>query len=111
MATEVIVALITGACAIFGQWMITRSESKKTDAKRAQEAQDRAVMQAVKDTELKELLRGIGERLDIHNGYAEKFAQMSMYAHRLPPSLFISAASMSVNHVRFVLPEGARPSK
>ena len=77
MSTEIVVALITGACAIMGQWMITKSESKKTDAKRAQEAQDRAVMQAVKDTELKELLRGIGERLDIHNGYAEKFAQMS----------------------------------
>ena len=45
------------------------------------------------------------------NCCSEKFAQISMYAQRLPPSLFISAASISVNHVRFVLPEGARPSK
>ncbi|MBP5311902.1 MAG: hypothetical protein J6112_03610 [Clostridia bacterium] len=79
MGTEIMVALITGVCAIIGQWMITRSESKKADVKRAQESEDRAVAQAVKDTELKNLLHGITERLDIHNGYAEKFSQMSVH--------------------------------
>lgn len=87
MATEVIVALITGACAIFGQWMITRSESKKADDKRSKEQEERAVAQAVKDAEIKNQLAAIEKKLDIHNGYAEKFSAVTGHLEEIDKAL------------------------
>lgn len=87
MATEVMVALITGLCAIVGQWMITRSESKKGDAKRLKEQEERAVRQAIKETELKNHLAAIEQKLDIHNGYAEKFALMSVHIEEIDKAI------------------------
>jgi len=73
----IIIALITGLCAIVGQWIISRNASRQNDLKRATEAQKRAVEQAVKDTEMKALLKSIEAKLEEHNGYAEKFSQMT----------------------------------
>lgn len=87
MATEVMVALITGLCAIVGQWMITRSESKKGDAKRLKEQEERAVRQAIKETELKNHLAAIEQKLDIHNGYAEKFALISVHIEEIDKAI------------------------
>lgn len=87
MATEVCVALITGMCAIVGQWLITRSDSKKNDAKRQADKEERAVKQAVKDTELKALLEAIEQRLDIHNSYAEKFAAMTTHFEEIDKAI------------------------
>lgn len=98
MATEVMVAIITGICAIVGQWMITRSESKKGDAKRAKEQEERAVEQAIKETELKAHLDSIEKKLDIHNGYAEKLAQISIHLEEIDKAII--AMQKDIEYIR-----------
>ena len=63
MSEEIIVAIITGACAVLGQWLITRQQTAK-----------RKVDEAVRDARIDDKLAGIEERLDTHNRYAEKFS-------------------------------------
>lgn len=66
MDSEIIVALITGLCAVFGQWLISRKQSKEriaADAKREQKIDD----------ELMEIRR----RLDSHNNYASHLASIT----------------------------------
>lgn len=98
MAPEIIVALITGGCAIIGQWMITRSESKKGDEKRQKEQERRAVEQAIKDTDLKNHLASIEEKLDIHNGYAEKFALMTVHLEEIDKAII--AMQKDIEYIR-----------
>ena len=60
---EIIVAIITGVCAVLGQWIISRNQSKNQkieDAKRDQKHEDR--------------LSVIEKKIDEHNGYAKMFA-------------------------------------
>lgn len=64
MDNTVIVALIAGACAVFGQWLITRQQTAK-----------RRIDEAVRDAKLDDRLARIEERLDSHNSYAEKFVE------------------------------------
>lgn len=62
MSEAVIVALITGICAVVGQLIITRQQTAK-----------RRIDEAVRDAKLDDRLSRIEERLDSHNSYAEKF--------------------------------------
>ena len=62
MSEAVIVALITGVCAVVGQLIITRQQTAK-----------RKIDEAVRDAKLDDRLSRIEERLDSHNSYAEKF--------------------------------------
>lgn len=62
MSEAVIVALITGICAVVGQLVITRQQTAK-----------RRIDEAVRDAKLDDRLSRIEERLDSHNSYAEKF--------------------------------------
>lgn len=62
MSEAVIVALITGVCAVVGQLIITRQQTAK-----------RRIDEAVRDAKLDDRLSRIEERLDSHNSYAEKF--------------------------------------
>lgn len=62
MSEAVIVALITGICAVVGQLIITRQQTAK-----------RRIDEAVRDAKLDDRLARIEERLDSHNSYAEKF--------------------------------------
>lgn len=62
MSEAVIVALITGVCAVVGQLIITRQQTAK-----------RRIDEAVRDAKLDDRLARIEERLDSHNSYAEKF--------------------------------------
>lgn len=64
MSDTIIVAIITGICAVFGQWLITRQQTAK-----------RRVDEAVRDAKLDDRLARIEERLDSHNNYAEKFVE------------------------------------
>lgn len=64
MSETVLVAIITGVCAVFGQWLITRQQTAK-----------RRIDEAVRDAKLNDRLSRIEERLDSHNNYAEKFTQ------------------------------------
>lgn len=65
MTEGVIIAIITGACAVFGQWLISRQQTAK-----------RRVDEAVRDALQEERLKAIEEKLDVHNGYAERFAEI-----------------------------------
>lgn len=65
MSDAVIVALITGICAVVGQWLISRKQSH-----------DRETAEAVRDQRIEDRLQGVEKKLDIHNGYAEKFAEI-----------------------------------
>ena len=62
MSETIVVAIITGICAVFGQWLITRQQTAK-----------RRIDEAVRDAKLDDRLSRIEDRLDSHNSYAEKF--------------------------------------
>ena len=62
MSDAVIVALITGLCAVIGHWLISRGQAEK---KREEDVE--------RDTRMDERMKGIERRLDMHNKYAEKF--------------------------------------
>ena len=64
MSEAVIIALITGICAVVGQLIITRQQTAK-----------RRIDEAVRDAKLDDRLARIEERLDSHNSYAEKFVE------------------------------------
>lgn len=66
MSEAIIVALIAGACSIFGQWLVSRGQEKK-----------RKVDEAVRDARFEDRLSNVEEKLDIHNGYAEKFTSIA----------------------------------
>lgn len=63
MSDVIIVAIITGVCAVFGQWLITRQQTAK-----------RRIEEAVRDAKLDDRLAGVERRLDKHNRYAERFS-------------------------------------
>lgn len=63
----VVVAIITGFFSVIGQWMISRSQSKKNK-----------VEDAVRDARLEDRLRSVERKLDEHNGYAARFSEIGM---------------------------------
>ena len=65
LSEGVLIALITGLCAVVGQWLISRSQNEK-----------RKVDDAVRDARLDDRLAGVERRLDLHNGYAERFSEI-----------------------------------
>lgn len=65
MSDVIIVAIITGVCAVIGQWLITRQQTAK-----------RRIDEAVRDAKLDDRLEGIEKRLDEHNRYAQRFADI-----------------------------------
>ena len=67
MSDAIIVALITGVCAVLGQWIITRGQAQK-----------RKTDEAVRDARLEDRLRSVEKKLDEHNGYASRFSEISV---------------------------------
>lgn len=67
MSDAIIVALITGVCAVLGQWIITRGQAQK-----------RKTDEAVRDARLEDRLKSVEKKLDEHNGYASKFSEISV---------------------------------
>lgn len=65
MSEMIIVAIITGICSVFGQWLISRKQS-----------QDRAIAEAERETRLDMRLQGVEKRLDDHNNYASKIGSI-----------------------------------
>ena len=63
MSDPVLVALITGLCAVVGQWLISRSQNEK-----------RKVDEAIRDARLEDRLKSVEKKLDEHNGYAQRFS-------------------------------------
>lgn len=67
MTEAIIVALITATASVVCQLLISRKQ--RTDAE---------VKQAVKDKEISDRLSHIEEKLDIHNGYADKLGDVAI---------------------------------
>ena len=65
MSEAVLIAIITGVCAVLGQWLISRQQTTK-----------RKVDDAVRDAKLDDRLAGVEKRLDEHNRYAARFAEI-----------------------------------
>lgn len=65
MSETIVVALITGICAVVGQWLISRQQTSK-----------RKIDDAVRDAKLDDRLAGVEKRLDTHNRYAERFSEI-----------------------------------
>lgn len=63
----IIVAVITGACAVIGQAIISNSASKARKAE-----------QIIRDAEVQLRLKNIEDKLDVHNGYAEKLGDIAV---------------------------------
>ena len=66
MSDAVLVALITGGCAVLSNWLITRSNRVKDSEERARLDQKTA-----------DRLAAIEHKIDVHNGYAEKLGALS----------------------------------
>lgn len=70
---NIIVALITGICAVLGQYLISQKKTREDeikDAQREQKELDR--LEAIE-----ERFKVVEKKLDEHNGYAEKFGEIS----------------------------------
>lgn len=65
MSDIVIVAIITGICSVAGQWLISHNANEK-----------RKTEEAVRDARLEDRLRSVEKKLDEHNGYASRFAEI-----------------------------------
>lgn len=64
---SIIVAAITGICAVIGQYLIARKNRAEDETK-----------QAVKDALMEQRLDSIEKKLDEHNGYAKKFEEVAV---------------------------------
>jgi len=67
MEESIIVALITGLCAVVGQFIIAKGNKKKEDIERT-----------VRDAVLQEKLSVLEAKIDEHNGYAKRFEEVSV---------------------------------
>ena len=65
MSEAVLIAVITGVFAVIGQWIISHNANEK-----------RKVEDAVRDARLEDRLKAVEHKLDVHNGYAEKFSEI-----------------------------------
>lgn len=65
MSDAVLVAIITGICAVVGQWLISigQAAKRKTD-------------EAVRDARQEDRLKRIEDQLTVHNAYAERFSEI-----------------------------------
>lgn len=66
MSDPVLIALITGLCAVVGQWLISRSQN----AKRREE-------EVAREVRLEDRLKSVEKKLDEHNGYAKLFGTIT----------------------------------
>lgn len=64
---SIIVAIITGVCAVIGQWLIAKENKRKSDVERA-----------VRDAHTEEILQRLEAKVDEHNGYAKRFEEVSV---------------------------------
>lgn len=82
MEQSIIVALITGVCAVIGQWLIARENKRKADTE-----------QAVKDALMQQRLDSIDKKLDEHNGYAKRFEEVAVSLAELRTELHTRGAA------------------
>ena len=83
MSDAVLTALIMAAASVICQLLINRNNRRKRIAEDAEKEKKRAVEDALKEERLAARLNAIeknleenNHKLDIHNGYAEKFGKI-----------------------------------
>lgn len=69
MVESIVVALITGILAVLGAYVGNMSISRRKDRENALKDAEREATQSLR-------LKNIETKLDIHNGYAEKFGEI-----------------------------------
>ena len=67
MTDVVIAALIAGAAAVIGNWLLARKKDF-----------EREKAQAVRDQKIDDAFEAVIERLDEHNNYAKKFGEVTV---------------------------------
>ena len=82
MEQSIIVALITGVCAVLGQWLIARENKRKSDTE-----------QAVKDALLSERLDRLEAKVDEHNNYGRRFEEVAVSLAELRTELHAKGAA------------------
>ena len=65
--SSIIVAFITGLCAVVGNALISRANRLKDEHERA-----------IKEALVEQRLDAIEHKLDVHNGYAEKLGEIAV---------------------------------
>ena len=69
--------LVTAIASVITQVFLNKRNREKRSEEEATKAQKQAIDSALKDQMLETRLASIEEKLDIHNGYAEKFEDMN----------------------------------
>lgn len=65
MSDAVIVAIITGLCAVFGEWLVARKQAEEIRSNNVE-----------RDARIDERLKNVEDKLDVHNGYADKITSI-----------------------------------
>lgn len=68
----VIASVISGLVAVIVCVINSRSQQKKMSKEFEEQEKQRRQAEAVRDAKLEMWMKGVEEKLDIHNGYAEK---------------------------------------
>jgi len=76
MSDAIITALIMAAASVICQILINRGNRLKRTEEETTKAKQAAIDEALKAQELNSRLGRIEEKLDIHNGYAEKLTNI-----------------------------------
>lgn len=69
--TEIIVAVIAGVASIIGAYIATKSAMDK-------KSREDAIVDAQREQRQADQLESIKQKLDIHNGYAEKLGEIQL---------------------------------
>lgn len=72
----VLAAFISAAAAILVCVLNSRAQNKKLIAELRKQAEQKKIDEAVRDTKLEMRLEAVEKKLDVHNGYAEKFSEI-----------------------------------
>ena len=77
MSEGIIVAIIAAGASIIGNLIVSRNARKKEADERERVRKTEAIERAKRDQFLDDNLKQINRKLDEHNGYASKFADIS----------------------------------
>lgn len=72
----VIAAVISAVVTLFICLINSRQQQKKLSAEMARQEEQRRKDEAVRDAKLEMWMRGVEEKLELHNGYAQKLGEI-----------------------------------
>ena len=72
----VIAAVVSAVVTLFICLVNSRQQQKKMSAEMARQEEQRRKDEAVRDAKLEMWMRGVEEKLELHNGYAQKLGEI-----------------------------------